>query len=63
MKEKPNVSIIVLDTLKLDMFNRILSQNPNMAKNFNFVRFENCIAPGSWNLALACITVYRPRPV
>ncbi|MGD0728858.1 MAG: sulfatase-like hydrolase/transferase [Candidatus Micrarchaeaceae archaeon] len=50
MKRKLNVSIIVLDTLKLEMFNRIISQNPNMIKNFNAVRFENCIAPGSWTL-------------
>ena len=50
MKGKINVSIIVLDTLKLDIFNRLVKANPNFLKGFDAVRFENCIAPASWTL-------------
>lgn len=50
MKGKTNVSIIVLDTLKLEMFNRLARANPNLLKGFDAVRFENCIAPSSWTL-------------
>jgi Sulfatase len=50
MKKKINISIIVLDTLRLDAFNKIVKENPGMIKNFNAVRFEKCISPGSWTL-------------
>ena len=50
MVRKPNVSIIILDTLKLDMFNRLIDSNPNLLKGFDAVRFENCISPASWTL-------------
>ena len=45
-----NVSIIVLDTLKLDYFNRIVDRNPGILGEFNAIRFEKCIAPSSWTL-------------
>lgn len=51
MKQKSvNVSIIVLDTLKLDEFNKLVNSNPSFLNKFNAVRFENCIAPASWTL-------------
>ncbi len=50
MKGKPNVSIIILDTLKLDMFNTLVDSNPNLLKGFDAVRFDNCISPASWTL-------------
>ncbi len=50
MKEKPNVSIIVLDTLKLDTFNKIVDVNPSLFGELEPIRFENCIAPASWTL-------------
>ena len=49
-KRKLNVSIIVLDTLRLDTFNLLVKRHPDLIKKFNGVRFENCIAPGSWTL-------------
>jgi arylsulfatase A-like enzyme len=50
LKERPNVSIIVLDTMKLDAFNKILDSNPKLLERFDPIRFENCIAPASWTL-------------
>jgi arylsulfatase A-like enzyme len=49
-KNKLNISIIVLDTLKLDMFNKLIKHNPDLFKGFNAVIFQNCISPGSWTL-------------
>lgn len=45
-----NVTIIVLDTMRLDMFNRIVSENPRLIEGFDAVRFNKCISPGSWTL-------------
>ncbi len=45
-----NVSIIVLDTLKLDTFNKLAESNHSFLENFDAVRFERCIAPSSWTL-------------
>ncbi|MDE1870842.1 MAG: sulfatase-like hydrolase/transferase [Candidatus Micrarchaeota archaeon] len=48
--KKPNVSIIVLDTLKLDLFEKIAKNNLNLLSRFDAVRFNGCIAPASWTL-------------
>jgi arylsulfatase A-like enzyme len=48
--DKLNISIIVLDTMRLDAFNKILEGSPGLLEEFNPVRFENCIAPASWTL-------------
>ncbi len=50
MKSNLNVSIIVLDTLKLDTFNKLSKENPSFLDRFNAVQFNNCIAPASWTL-------------
>jgi predicted AlkP superfamily pyrophosphatase or phosphodiesterase len=50
LKEKLNVSIIVLDTLKLDTFNSLIEKNPSFISKFDSVRFDKCIAPASWTL-------------
>ncbi len=50
MEKKPNVTIIVLDTMRLDMFDRLIAENPNLISGFNAIRFGKCIAPGSWTL-------------
>ncbi len=50
MKKNINVSIIVLDTLKLDTFNKILKENPSLLNKLDVVRFESCISSGSWTL-------------
>lgn len=50
MKNEINVSIIVLDTLRLDTFNKLVSSDPNLIKGLDAVRFERCISPGSWTL-------------
>jgi hypothetical protein len=50
VKGKPNVSIIVLDTLKLDAFNRLVRANASFLEGFDAVRFERCVAPASWTL-------------
>jgi hypothetical protein len=46
----PNISIIVLDTLRLDAFNALLDREPSLLEGLGAVRFENCIAPASWTL-------------
>ena len=50
MKKNINISIIILDTLRLDAFNKIVDENPGLIKKFNAIRFEKCISPGSWTL-------------
>jgi len=50
MKKNINISIIVLDTLRLDMFNRLVKGNPRLISRFDAIRFEKCISPGSWTL-------------
>ena len=50
MKEKINVSIIILDTLRLDTFKKIFAGKSLYLKNFNLVTFDNCVAPASWTL-------------
>jgi hypothetical protein len=49
-KRRLNISLIVLDTVRLDAFDRLLNQNPALIKDLDFVRFENCIATNSWTL-------------
>lgn len=49
-KKNLNISIIVLDTLKLDTFNKIVKDNPSFIDKFDAIRFEKCIAPASWTL-------------
>lgn len=50
LKGKINVSIIVLDTLNLDMFNDLVKHNRSFLDKFDAVRFDKCIAPSSWTL-------------
>lgn len=50
MKKNLNISIIVLDTVRLDTFNDLVKENPAFINKFDVVRFEKCIAPGSWTL-------------
>jgi arylsulfatase A-like enzyme len=42
--------VIVLDTLRLDTFDSLVKRHPELVKRFNGVRFDHCIAPGSWTL-------------
>lgn len=50
MGKKLNVTIIVLDTLRLDTFDKLVKENPDLIRKFDAVRFDNCITPGSWTL-------------
>lgn len=45
-----NVTIIVLDTLRQDVFDRIVARYPMLLDDIGMHFFENCIAPGSWTL-------------
>lgn len=46
---KPNIAIIVLDTMRLDEFKRLEAKYGEFKKlGFSFI--ENCIAPSSWTL-------------
>ncbi len=48
---KPNISIIVLDTLRLDAFNKLESQKGRSLSGIGeFVFAGTCIAPSSWTL-------------
>ncbi len=49
LKRKINVSIIVLDTMRLDTFNGLVGKS-KLLDRFDLVRFERCIAPASWTL-------------
>lgn len=49
MSRNINVSVIVLDTLRLDTFKKLL-QKKNYLESFDGVTFDNCIAPSSWTL-------------
>ncbi len=44
---KPNITIIVLDTLRYDTFARMLKRNGGLE---GFVTLDSCIAPSSWTL-------------
>lgn len=46
---KYNITMIVLDTLRLDMFNKIKDVH-DLSSIGNFSEIENCIAPSSWTL-------------
>ena len=48
--KKPNVSIIVLDTMRLDAFRNALKANPGFLGGMNYTEFDRCIAPSSWTL-------------
>ncbi|MGI0100474.1 MAG: sulfatase-like hydrolase/transferase [Candidatus Micrarchaeaceae archaeon] len=50
MRAKANVSLIVLDTLRLDTFNRLVGANPGILDGFDAIRLDRCIAPASWTL-------------
>ena len=51
MGEKPNITVIVLDTLRLDTFNRLSAQKGReLSMLGNFVTFQGCIAPSPWTL-------------
>jgi arylsulfatase A-like enzyme len=46
-----NISIIVLDTLRLDTFNELRKiKGLELSRFGNFMRFEKCIAPETWTL-------------
>jgi hypothetical protein len=47
--KKPNISIIVLDTLRLDEFKRLERERGAFGK-LGFTFIDNCIAPASWTL-------------
>ena len=46
----PNVSVIVLDTLRLDMFDRLERRSNGLAGLGRFTLVDRCIAPSSWTL-------------
>jgi hypothetical protein len=47
--KKPNIAIIVLDTMRLDEFERLEAKHGEFRKlGFSFLK--NCIAPASWTL-------------
>ncbi len=50
LPKRLNVTIIVLDTLRQDAFNRITQRHPNLLDGIGMHFFDNCIAPGSWTL-------------
>lgn len=50
MGRTPNITIIVLDTMRLDMFDRLIAENPKLIGGLNATRFNRCISPGSWTL-------------
>ena len=47
--KKPNISVIILDTMRLDEFKR-LEEKHNRFKELGFIFLDNCIAPASWTL-------------
>ena len=49
-RKKLNVSVIVLDTLKLETFNALVKKNPDLISKFDCMTFDHCIAPASWTL-------------
>jgi membrane-anchored protein YejM (alkaline phosphatase superfamily) len=49
-KRKLNVTIIILDTLKLDTFDMLAKRNPELMGRFDAISFDHCIAPSSWTL-------------
>jgi hypothetical protein len=49
--EKPSITIIVLDTLRLDTFNSLSGQKGReLSRLGDFVTLQGCIAPSSWTL-------------
>ena len=62
--KKFNISIIVMDTMRLDTFNTISrTKGMELSKVGNFTYFDNCIAPSTWTLpvfaARAVFTLHR----
>ena len=52
--KKFNISIIVMDTMRLDTFNAISRiKGMELSKIGNFTYFNNCIAPSTWTLPSA----------
>lgn len=50
-RSRPNISVIVLDTLRLDTFKRLEAQGgKSLADLGEFTSMEKCIAPSSWTL-------------
>ncbi len=47
---KLNITIIVLDTLRLDTFNKLQTGGRRLSELGNFIVLQNCIAPSSWTL-------------
>ncbi len=48
---KPNITIVVLDTLRLDAFERLNGTDGRpLSELGNFVTIDKCIAPSSWTL-------------
>lgn len=51
MTEKPNIVIIVFDTLRADYFQKFLDNNPDLIEQLSdFNNFENAYSPSPWTL-------------
>ncbi len=51
MTEKPNIVLIVFDTLRGDYFQKYLDNNPNFSEKLSdFINFENAYSPSPWTL-------------
>ncbi len=60
--EKPSITILVLDAIRLDMFNRMIkTRGMELDRLGNFLYFDKCIAPETWTLP-SCASILTGMP-